>query len=60
VKPVATRVLKFWADTIIALKPTEYPQTIKAVIEKTRENPHDVNCYVQIAQEGIIDSEFQQ
>ncbi len=60
VKPVATRVLKFWADTIIALKPTEYPQTIKAVIEKTRENPHEANCYVQIGETGIFDSEFQE
>ena len=60
VRPVATRVLKFWADTIIALKPTQYPQTIKAVIEKTRETPHEVNCYVQIAEAGIIDSEFQE
>jgi RecA/RadA recombinase len=29
VAPVATRVLKFWADTIIAMKPTENPQTLK-------------------------------
>ena len=35
VEPVGTRVLKFWADTIIAMKPTENPQTIKAVLEKT-------------------------
>ena len=30
VAPVATRVLKFWADTIIAMKPTENPQTSKS------------------------------
>jgi RecA/RadA recombinase len=60
VKPVATRVLKFWADTIIAMTPTEYPQEIKAVIEKTRENPQEANCYVQIAEAGIIDSEFRE
>ena len=36
IEPVATRVLKFWADTIINLKPTETPQTIKAVFEKTQ------------------------
>jgi len=60
VRPVATRVLKFWADTIIALEPTQYPQIVKAVIEKTRGNPHEVNCYVQIAEAGIIDSEFQE
>jgi len=59
VRPVATRVLKFWADTIIAMKPTHALQTIKAVLEKTRTNPREVTCYVQIVEAGIIDSEFQ-
>jgi len=58
VRPVATRVLKFWADTIIAMKPMEYPQSIKAVIEKTRENLQEVTCYVQIGESGIGDSQF--
>ena len=59
VRPVATRVLKFWADNIIALKPTGYPQTIKAVLEKSRENTQEVTCYVQILERGIVDAEFQ-
>lgn len=58
VAPVANRVLKFWADTIIAMKPTGYPQTIKAVLE-TRENKQEVTCYVQISETGIKDTEFQ-
>ncbi|MGD0643747.1 MAG: AAA family ATPase [Candidatus Bathyarchaeia archaeon] len=58
VAPVATRVLKFWADTIIAMKPTDYPQTIKAILEKTRANEQEVTCYVQIAESGIKDAEF--
>ncbi len=58
VAPVANRVLRFWADTIIAMKPTDYPQTIKAVLE-TRENKQEVTCYVQIGETGIKDSEFQ-
>jgi len=58
VAPVANRVLKFWADTIIAMKPTGYPQTIKAVLE-TRENKEEVTCYVQIGETGIKDTEFQ-
>ena len=58
IAPVATRVLKFWADTIIALKPTENSQTIKAVLEKTRENTPEVTCYVQIGETGIHDAEF--
>ena len=60
VAPVASRVLKFWADTIIAVKPTGYPQTIKAVFEKTRENSQEANCYVQIVESGIQDTEFQE
>ena len=60
VAPVATRVLKFWADTIIAMKPTENPKTIKAVLEKTRENPHEATCYVKIDEIGIRDSTFLQ
>ena len=33
-EPVATRVLKFWADIIIGLKHTEDSQVLKAVLEK--------------------------
>ena len=58
VRPVATRVLKFWADTIIALKPTDYPQTIKAILEKAREIEQEVTCYVQIGEAGIQDTQF--
>jgi len=54
--PVAHRVLRFWADNIIALEPTANPQTIKAVLEKTREDPHEVTCYVQIGEFGIQDT----
>lgn len=58
IRPVATRVLKFWADTIIALKPVENPQTIKAVLEKAREIQQEVTCYVQIGEAGIQDTQF--
>ena len=54
VAPVATRVLQFWADNVIALKPTENPQIIKAVLEKNR-NPQEATCYLRIAQTGIHD-----
>jgi RecA/RadA recombinase len=60
VAPVATRVLKFWADTIIAMKPTESPQTIEAVLEETRSNPQETRCYLQIDETGIHDSPFLQ
>ena len=58
VRPVATRVLTFWADTIIALKPTEYPQTIKAVLEKTQQKTAEVTCYIQIVESGIQEAQM--
>ncbi len=58
--PVANRVLKFWADTIIALKLTDYPSTIKAVVKKTEANSEETNCYVQILESGIQDTEFRE
>lgn len=58
VRPVATRVLKFWADIIIALRPTVYPQIIRAVLEKTQAKSKEVTCYVQIGANGISDTEF--
>ncbi len=58
VRPVATRVLKFWSDTIIALKPTNNPQTIKVVLEKAQEIQEEVTCYVQIGEAGIQDTQF--
>ncbi len=60
VAPVANRVLKFWADTIIFLKPTEYPQTLKAVVEKSPANAQEISCYVQILESGIQDTEFRE
>ncbi len=58
VRPVANRVLKFWADTIIFLKPTEYPQTLKALVEKSPAISQETSCYVQILESGIQDTEF--
>ncbi len=58
VAPVANRVLKFWTDIIIAMKPTSTPQTIMAVLEPTRETPKEATCYVQIGETGISDSEL--
>jgi len=60
VAPVATRVLKFWADAIIAMKLTENPQTIKAVLEKKVEKAQEVACYLRIDKTGIHDYPFRQ
>lgn len=57
VEPVATRVLKFWADTIIAMNPSENPQIIKAVI-KTNEKAQEAACYLRIDETGIRDYLF--
>ena len=56
VAPVAARVLRFWADNVIALRPTENPQIIKANLEKDR-NPQEATCYLRISQTGIHDFE---
>lgn len=53
VKPVATRVLKFWADTIIAMKPTENPRIIKAVLEKNPKGTKPLTCHLEMGETGI-------
>jgi len=53
VEPVATRVLKFWAETIIALKPTENPQIIKAILEKCSKKLQPLTYYLKIGENGI-------
>ncbi|MCW4023665.1 MAG: AAA family ATPase [Candidatus Bathyarchaeota archaeon] len=58
IAPVANRVLKFWADTIIDLKPTENTRLIKAVIEKSLK-PVQSTCYIQIGENGISDASNQ-
>ena len=59
VQPVATRVLKFWAEIIIALRPTPFPQTIKAILEKPQLKDQETVCYVQIGENGIQDTKLQ-
>lgn len=56
IAPVAKRVVKFWADNIINLQPTENMQVIKAVIEKPPHNQRENYCYVQIGENGITDA----
>jgi RecA/RadA recombinase len=59
VRPVATRVLKFWADNIVFLKPTDYPRVIQAVIEKAPAQAVESLCYVQIGLSGLTDTQLQ-
>ncbi len=58
VAPVATRVLKFWADDIIAMRPTEDAQVIKAVLEETPRRKSEVTCYLRIRESGIQDYQY--
>jgi len=59
VRPVATRVLQFWAENILFLKPTEFPQTIKVTVEKASGLVHNPTiCYVQIGGNGIKDTQL--
>jgi len=54
IEPVATRVLKFWSDTIIHMKPTKKPQIIQAILEKTpKKNQYPVTCHLKIEETGI-------
>ena len=53
IEPVATRVLKFWADTIIDMKPTENPQIIKAILEKSSKKVPPLTCHLKIEETGI-------
>jgi DNA repair protein RadB len=56
IEPVATRVLKFWVDTIIAMKPTENPRIINAILEKSPRKTKGVQpltCHLEIGETGI-------
>jgi DNA repair protein RadB len=55
IEPVATRVLKFWADTIIRMKPTENPRIIKAILEKAPKpkKTQPLTCNLKIEETGM-------
>jgi DNA repair protein RadB len=55
IEPVATRVLKFWADTVIALKPTEDPTVIKLILEKNPGKVRTKTFDLRIEETGIHD-----
>jgi DNA repair protein RadB len=52
-EPVATRVLKFWADVVINLKHTGLSHTMKAVLEKHPERKRKASCRFVIDETGI-------
>jgi DNA repair protein RadB len=55
VEPVGTRVLKFWSDTVLALKPAEDTKSIRATLEKAPSMPSVTTFDLRIEQEGMHD-----
>ena len=57
IEPVATRVLRFWADVVINLRKTPQTHVIKAIIEKSTKHKHPASCYFTIGRTGIRDQD---
>ena len=55
VEPVATRVLKFWSDTVLNLKHSGQTRVVRAVLEKHPERKKLGSCYFRIERTGISD-----
>jgi RecA/RadA recombinase len=55
IEPVATRVLKFWAEVIIAMRPTEKPQIIKAILEKAPNAAQYITWFLRIGEGGLYE-----
>ena len=55
VEPVGTRVLRFWSDAVLSLKPADHRNTVKVVLEKHANRKCPINCYVSIEENGICD-----
>jgi DNA repair protein RadB len=55
VEPVATRVLKFWASTIIAIKPTQNAQIVEVTLEKNPRKLPPRTCNLRIEEHGMRD-----
>lgn len=54
-EPVATRVVEFWSDIVIRLKPTGRPNIVNAILEKHPEHRRLTSCYFMIEKTGIHD-----
>jgi len=52
-EPVATRVLKFWSDVVIRLKPTGRTNVVNAILEKHPQHKRLTSCYFMIEETGI-------
>lgn len=54
-EPVATRVLKFWADVVLNLKHTGQSRIMRAILEKHPKRKRPISCYFVIGENGIRD-----
>jgi len=55
VEPVATRVLRFWSDIVMRLKPTGRGNVVNAILEKHPQRKSLTSCYLVIEETGIND-----
>lgn len=55
IEPAGTRVMKFWADTIIFLKPTENVRLFQAILEKSPNTVEPLALNLRIGETGIHD-----
>jgi RecA/RadA recombinase len=53
VQPVATRVLKFWADTVISLRPTARANVIRATVERNKDKKPAKPVFLKIQKNGL-------
>lgn len=55
VQPVATRVLRFWADTVISLRPTARANVIRAAVERSKNKKPTKPVFLKIQKNGLRD-----
>ena len=55
IEPVATRILKFWSEVIIKLKPTSKSHLIQVVLEKHMRHTRAESCFITKKEAGIYD-----
>lgn len=55
IEPVATRVVRFWSDTVLNLKPANHRNKLKAVLEKHAHRTCPINCFLSIEENGMCD-----
>lgn len=55
VEPVATRVLRFWSDTVLNLKSSNHSNSLRVILEKNAKYDCSVTCYVSLEEKGICD-----